>query len=51
MGGLWRVVSFLCLGLSLFLLSLIYTRFVKGNDRPKPDGEPKAVGDHSSWPD
>ena len=35
-GGLWRVASFLFLGLSLFLLSMIYTRFVKGAGGPKP---------------
>ena len=40
MGGLYRVLSFLCLGLSLFLLSLIYTRFVKGGGRLEPDSEP-----------
>jgi uncharacterized membrane protein len=35
-GGLWRVASFLFLGLSLFLLSMIYTRFVKGAGGSKP---------------
>jgi len=35
-GGLYRVASFLFLGLSLFLLSVIYTRFVKGGGAAKP---------------
>jgi uncharacterized membrane protein len=35
-GGLYRVASFLFLGLSLFLLSMIYTRFVKGGGGEKP---------------
>ena len=40
-GGLYRVASFLFLGLSLFLLSLIYTRFVRGGGRPERGGEPE----------
>ncbi|MCK5275486.1 MAG: DUF2339 domain-containing protein, partial [Alphaproteobacteria bacterium] len=43
-GGLYRVASFLFLGLSLFLLSLIYTRFVRGGGRPERGGEPEDAG-------
>ncbi len=52
MGGLYRVVSFLGLGLGLFLLSLIYTRFVKGSSQPEPDGEAEAEGAEyrPDWP-
>lgn len=35
--GLYRVGSLLLLGLSLFLLSLIYTRFVKTPSEPPPE--------------
>jgi len=53
MGGLYRVVSFLGLGLGLFLLSVIYTRFVKGGGRqPGGDtpGQTEATGPGSNWP-
>ena len=38
-GGLYRVVSFLGLGLGLMLLALLYTRFVRGGDEKPGDGE------------
>ena len=40
-GGLWQVASFLFLGLSLFALALVWTRFVKGGGGAKPGNEPE----------
>ena len=50
-GGLYRVASFLFLGLSLFLLSLIYTRFVRGGSgQTIGNGPEEATEGQSSWP-
>jgi uncharacterized membrane protein len=48
-GGLYRVASFLFLGLSLMLLALIYTRFVKGAG-PGFRKHPPENGDQPSEP-
>ncbi len=47
-GGLYRVASFLFLGLSLFLLSLIYTRFVRRGGGPVAEEGPVGAGSGSS---
>ena len=49
-GGLYRVASFLFLGLALFLLSLIYTRFVRRVGGQTEAAGPARAGPGSTWP-